>query len=105
MTIVAFSRARFTPGDIAAFDSVAESKIELGHWAEVVRQSGRDFDHLLVTLPGADRPIFRFERNGRGGYALSFNDRSGWYAIGAGATAAECLAIWRPRSPRAQPVP
>ncbi|WP_207455155.1 hypothetical protein [Azospirillum sp. SYSU D00513] len=98
MTVVAFSRARFTPDDLTEFGDVAEAKLRLGHWAGITRESGRDYDRLLVLLPGVDRPVFRFERDARGRYSLSFNDRSGWYGIGAGTTAAECLAIWRPRS-------
>jgi hypothetical protein len=98
MTVVAFSRARFTPADLAEFDQVAEPKLRLGHWAGITRESGRGHDRLLVLLPGVDRPVFRFERDARGHYSLSFNDRSGWYGIGAGATAAECLSIWRPRA-------
>ncbi len=95
--IIAFSCARFTPDDLAAFESIAEPKLRDGHWAGVVRESGRDHDRLLVLLPEVDRPVFRFERDGRGRYSLSFHDRSGWYGIGAGGTAGECLSIWRPR--------
>ncbi len=98
MTVVAFSRARFTPADLSEFEMVAEPKLRLGHWAGIIRESGRDFDRLLVMLPGVGRPVFRFERDGKGQYALSFNDRAGWYGIGNGAAAAECLSIWRPRS-------
>lgn len=97
MTVVAFSSARFTPSDLAEFELVAEPKLRLGHWAAVARETGRGFDRLLVMLPGVDRPVFRFERDARGHYSLSFNDRSGWYGIGSGASAAECLSIWRPR--------
>jgi hypothetical protein len=97
MTVVAFSRARFTPTDLTEFEEVAEPKLRLGHWAGILRESGRDYDRLLVLLPGVDRPVFRFERDARGRYSLSFNDRSGWYGIGAGTTATECLSIWRPR--------
>lgn len=104
MTVVAFSVARFTPSDLDEFGVVAEPKLRLGHWAGIIRETGRDFDRLLVMLPGVERPVFRFERDGKGRYALSFNDRAGWYGIGNGATAAECLSIWRPRSraPRAE---
>lgn len=102
MNVVAFSSARFTPADIAEFETVAAPKLRQGHWAGVVRETARDHDRLLVLLPGVDRPVFRFERDARGRYSLSFNDRSGWYGIGAGATAAECLAIWRPRQRTAQ---
>jgi len=101
MTVVAFSCARFTPADLTEFETVAEPKLRLGHWAGVIRETGREYDRLLVLLPGVDRPVFRFERDGRGRYSLSFNDRSGWYGIGSGSTAAECLSIWRPR-PRSE---
>lgn len=98
MTVVAFSCSRFTPSDINAFELVAEPKLRLGHWAGIIRESDRDFDRLLVMLPGVERPVFRFERDGKGRYTLCFNDRAGWYGIGSGATAAECLSIWRPRT-------
>ncbi|HYD64840.1 hypothetical protein [Azospirillum sp.] len=98
MTVVAFSRARFTPSDLVEFEQVAEPKLRLGHWAGIIRESGRDFDRLLVLLPGVDRPVFRFERGAGGTYTLCFNDRVGWYGIGSGPSAAECLAIWRPRT-------
>lgn len=97
MTVVAFSCARFTPADLSEFGAVAEPKLRLGHWAGVIRETGREYDRLLVLLPGVDRPVFRFERDGQGRYSLSFNDRSGWYGIGTGTTATECLSIWRPR--------
>lgn len=100
MSVVAFSAARFTPADLTVFDDVAAAKLRRGHWAGILRETGRDFDRLLVLLPGVDRPVFRFERDRTGNYHLSFNDRSGWYGIGSGATATECLSIWRPRHPR-----
>lgn len=103
-TVVAFSSARFTPADVAAFESVAEAKLRQGHWAGVIRETGREHDRLLVLLPGVERPVFRFERDRIGHYSLAFNDRSGWYGIGAGGTAAECLSIWRPRQGRARRV-
>ncbi|CBS87802.1 hypothetical protein [Azospirillum lipoferum] len=98
--VIQFCRARFTPEDLEDFSAVAEPKLSHGHWAGVLRESGRDHDRLLVLLPEVDRPVFRFERDAKGRYSLSFNDRSGWYGIGAGDSAAECLSIWRPRRPR-----
>ncbi|MCG5239300.1 hypothetical protein [Azospirillum doebereinerae] len=104
-TVLAFSSARFTPDDLATFETIAEPKLRDGHWAGVVRESGREHDRLLVLLPEVDRPVFRFERDGRGRYTLSFHDRSGWYGIGAGGSAAECLSIWRARPRTAAPFP
>ncbi|KAA0597961.1 hypothetical protein J2848_001552 [Azospirillum lipoferum] len=98
--VIQFCRARFTPDDLDAFAAVAEPKIRDGHWVGVLRESGRDHDRLLVLLPEVDRPVFRFERDAKGRYSLSFHDRSGWYGIGAGDSAADCLSIWRPRRPR-----
>jgi len=98
--VIQFCRARFTPDDMDAFAAVAEPKIRDGHWVGVLRESGRDHDRLLVLLPEVDRPVFRFERDAKGRYSLSFHDRSGWYGIGAGDSAADCLSIWRPRRPR-----
>lgn len=100
MSVIAFPPCRFTPADIGLFHEVAEPKMARGQWAAVERESGRDGDHLLVHLPGGNGPVFRFSRDFQGRYQLSFRDRSGWHAIGTGASAAECLAIWRPRSRR-----
>ncbi len=97
MSVVAFSRARFTPDDLREFDLVAAPKLRQGHWAALARETTRGRDRIHVLLPGVDRPVFRFERDETGAYHLWFNDRAGWYPIGEGATAAECLAIWRPR--------
>jgi len=101
MTVIAFSAARFSPADLAEWDSVAQPKLSRGLWAAVTRSSGRDFDRLVVTFPNLDRAVFRFERDRLGTYRLLFNDRKGWYEIGVGATAAECLAVWKGRLPRA----
>ncbi|MBK1836361.1 hypothetical protein JHL17_02960 [Azospirillum sp. YIM B02556] len=98
--VIQFCRARFTPDDLDVFAAVAEPKIRDGHWVGVLRESGRTHDRLLVLLPEVDRPVFRFERDAKGRYSLSFHDRSGWYGIGAGDSAADCLSIWRPRRPR-----
>lgn len=97
MSVVAFARCRFTPDDIGLFREVAEPKLERGQWASVERASGEDFDSLLVHIPRGNGPVFRFSRDFQGRYHLSFSDRSGWHAIGTGASAAECLSIWRPR--------
>lgn len=100
MTVVPFSVARFTPFDLAEWNTVAVPKLERGLWESVTRQTGADFDQLIVSFPNLDRPVFRFERDRRGTYRLFFNDRRGWYCIGTGATAEECLAVWRGRVPR-----
>lgn len=98
MKIIPFTISRFTPDDLAEFGSVADLKLQRGQWAAVLRQSGPGFDRLTITLPGVDRPVFSFERDRRGAYRLRFNDRAGWYDIGSGDTAAECLSVWRTRS-------
>ena len=49
-----------------------------------------------------DRPVFSFERDKRGLYRLFFNDRRGWYCIGTGESAGECLAVWKGKVPRAK---
>jgi len=97
MTVLAFSRARFTPADIAEWTSVAQPKLDRGLWESVVRSTGPDFDRMVVHFPNLDRPVFRFERDARGRYKLLFNDRRGWYEIGSGDDAAECLSVWRGR--------
>ncbi|ACI99632.1 hypothetical protein [Rhodospirillum centenum] len=106
MTVVPFSLARFTPADLAEWNSVALPKLDRGLWESVTRSSGPDFDRLVVHFPNLDRPVFRFERDRRGGYRLLFNDRRGWYEIGSGDSAGECLSVWKgrlPRSPQRQP--
>lgn len=103
MNVIAFFVARFTPADLAEFNAIAEIKLSQGQWAEVIRESGRDFDRLVIHLPGLERPVFRFERGPQGRYQLSFNDRAGWYVIGSGSSAAECLAVWRTRARRSTP--
>ncbi|WP_207480198.1 hypothetical protein [Arenibaculum pallidiluteum] len=100
MTVVAFSLARFTPADIREFHTIADPRLQRGLWAGVSRQSGSDFDRLLVSFPNIDRPVFSFERDKRGRYTLWFNDRQGWHSIGTGNTAQECLTIWRARPAR-----
>lgn len=98
--IVPFSVARFRPADLAEWNSVALPKLDRGLWESVIRQSGPDFDRLVVHFPNLDRPVFRFERDRRGTYRLLFNDRRGWYEIGCGETAEECLSVWKGRLPR-----
>lgn len=98
MTVLAFSVARFTPADLDEFHAIALPRLEKGLWAGVARQSGRDFDRIVITLPGVDRAVFSFERDRHGMYALYFHDRGGSHRIGAGYTAAESLAVWRLRA-------
>ena len=97
MSVIAFSAARFTPADLALFESIADEKLRLGRWASVRRESGRRFDRLEILLPDAPAPVFRFGRGHDGWYRLEFNDRSGWYPLGSGRSAEDCLAIWLPR--------
>lgn len=102
MTVVAFTVARFTPADLAEWNSVALPKLDRGLWESVLRRSDRERDELLVQFPNLERPVFRFERDRRGVYRLLFNDRKGWYEIGRGETAAECLSVWKGRLPRVE---
>lgn len=99
--IVPFSVARFCPADLAEWNGVAGPKLQRGLWESVERETGADYDRLVVHFPNLDRPVFRFERDRRGRYRLLFNDRRGWYEIGTGDTAAECLSVWRGRLPQA----
>ena len=55
-------------------------------------------------VPQALLDRYLIERDRQGRYNLAFNDRAGWYGIGSGSTAGECLAIWRPRAGRGVPV-
>ena len=99
MSVIPFSAARFTPSDIKEFTALAGPKLQRGLWAGITRETGRDFDRLLVTLPGISRSVFSFERDRRGDYHLLFYHKAGWYSIGSGRTAAECLAVCRPHTP------
>lgn len=105
MSVVAFSVTRFTPADVAEWNSIAMPKLDRGLWASVTRRSDRERDELLVHFPNLDRPIFRFERDRHGVYRLLFNDRKGWYEIGRGDTAEECLSVWKGRMPRTPRAP
>ncbi|QJE73758.1 hypothetical protein HHL28_12235 [Aerophototrophica crusticola] len=102
MTVVPFLAARFSPADLAEWNSVALPKLSRGLWETVERSTGPDFDRLVVRFPNLERPVFRFERDRRGTYRLLFNDRRGWYEIGSGQTAAECLSVWKGRLPRTE---
>lgn len=102
MTVVPFTIARFTPADLAEWNTVAQPKLARGLWEAVERSSGPDFDRLVVRFPNLERPVFRFERDRRGTYRLLFNDRRGWYEIGSGSTAEDCLAVWKGRLPRTE---
>lgn len=100
--VIPFSIARFTPGDLAVWNRLADDKVRRGLWEPTLRETGRDHDRILVRFPGLDRPAFRFERDRQGQYHLCFNDRRGWHEIGVGNTADECLSVWdnfRDRSP------
>lgn len=94
MTAIPFSRARFTPHDIAAFNAVAVPRLERGLWGTVTRQTDASGDRLVVKFPHLDRPVFHFERNRRGSYTLWFHDIQGWHSIATGDSADECLSIW-----------
>ena len=98
MTVVAFCLSRFTPTDIAEFDSIAQNKLKRGLWSSVVRQSGPGYDLINIRFPGVEKPVFSFERDKQGTYNLWYHDRGGSHSIGYGETAAECLAVWRPRA-------
>jgi hypothetical protein len=94
MTVVAYSRARFTEADLSIIDAIAQPRIARGLWAGVSRQTSPDCDRVLVYLPRSELPTFRFERARRGTYTLWFQDRCGSHVIGSGQSAAECLSIW-----------
>lgn len=102
MTVVAFSSARFTPADVGEWNAIALPKLQRGLWASVARQTSPEGDKLVVRFPNLDRPVFSFERDKRGLYRLFFNDRRGWYCIGTGESAGECLAVWKGKVPRAK---
>ena len=99
MSVVPFSRARFTPADVAAFTEIALPRLADGRWTSISRCSGAWGDRLAVMLPGRSAPAFTLERGHSGAYALYFHDRSQDVLIGRGDSAAECLRVWT-RAPR-----
>lgn len=94
MTVVSFTCARFTPSDVVLFRRIADPRLADGRWIALKRHSTRDNDRLEVYLPDTAAPLFRFERNAHGRYALSMRDKGEWHVIGTGASATECLGIW-----------
>jgi len=98
MSVVPFSRARFSPADVAAFHAVALPRLADGRWAAIARSSGTWGDRFAVMLPGRPLPAFTLERDRRGAYALYFHDRGETVHLGSAESAAGCLRIWaRPR--------
>jgi hypothetical protein len=96
MSVLAFSPARFTPGDLAEFDAIAWRRISTGLWSHVARHTCSDGDQILVYFHHLPLPVFRFERSRCGTYTLWFRSASSanWELIATGTTAAECLSIW-----------
>lgn len=94
MTVIAFSRARFTPHDITAFNAVAVPRLKSGLWDSVARQTDASGDRLVVKFPYIELPVFHFERDRTGTYTLWFRDLQGWHSVGTGDSADECLSIW-----------
>ena len=99
MSVVPFSRARFSPADVAAFHGIALPRLADGRWAAIARSSGDWGDRLAVILPGQSVPTFTLERDRRGACALYFHDRKETVLIGNADNAAECLWVWS-RPPR-----
>ena len=102
MSVVPFSRARFSPADVAVFHEVALPRLADGRWAAIARSSGDWGDRLAVILPGQSVPTFTFARDRRGAYTLHFHDREGTVLIGTADTAAACLRVWSPPRRRAR---
>lgn len=94
MCVVPFSRARFTPADVADFTAIAVPRLADGRWSAISRSSGAWGDRMAVTLPGQSAPSFTLERDRSGSYALCFHNRGDAVLIGKGDSAAECLWIW-----------
>ena len=94
MSVISFSRARFTPADVAAFNEIALPRLAEGRWAAISRHSGATGDRFAVILPGQSDPTFTLERDRRGAYVLYFHDREGAVLISAAESAAECLWVW-----------
>ncbi|WP_448203778.1 hypothetical protein [Azospirillum sp. sgz302134] len=94
MTVVPFSRARFSPADLATFNAIALPRLVDGRWTSIARCSGVWGDRIAVMIADQPSPIFTFEREKGGGYALYFHDRGGAVLIGSGDSAPACLSIW-----------
>ncbi|MCW2239254.1 hypothetical protein [Azospirillum canadense] len=100
MSVIPFARTRFTPADIAAFNEIALPRLASGHWSAVARHSGDWGDRIAIMVAGRPAPLFTFERDKAGRYALYFHDRDGAVRIGTADSAGACLAIWSSTSRR-----
>ncbi|MCW2239517.1 hypothetical protein [Azospirillum canadense] len=49
---------------------------------------------MAIMVAGRQSPLFTFERDTAGRYALYFHDREGAVRIGTADSAVACLAIW-----------
>lgn len=94
MSVIPFARTRFTPADIAAFNEIALPRLANGRWSAVARHSGHWGDRIGIMIAGRPAPLFTFERDTAGRYALYFHDRDGPVLIGTADHAVACLAIW-----------
>lgn len=95
MNVLPFSRARFTPADMATFREVAEPRLGDGRWAACRRGTGRSSDRIEIFLPGRSACCFSFERDAAGGYSLYFHDAAGPRRVSHAETAAACLYLWK----------
>jgi hypothetical protein len=97
MSVIPFSKARFTPSDIAEFFRVTLPRCARGEWARIARRTGRDRDSLDVFGPDQARPVLTFERGRDGGYRLFRHGSGGPVCLAREDIAAACLEPLRDR--------
>ncbi len=100
MSVIPFSKARFTPADLVEFFRAALPRCARGEWHRIARSTGRHRDSLDVFAPDQAKPLLTFERGRDGGYRLFQHGSGGPVCVAYDATAADCLDFLRDRPTR-----
>lgn len=98
MTVVPFSRCRFTPADLETFMSYARPSLEKGWWEKVERHTDGSSDQLVAVIGSQEVPFLSFKRDAGGRYSVSIRVRTGWCDIFSGDSADECLRGMLPKA-------
>ncbi|WP_207478235.1 hypothetical protein [Arenibaculum pallidiluteum] len=97
MSVIPFSKARFTPADLIEFFRAALPRCARGEWARIARSTGRNRDSIEIFGSEGTRPILTFERGADGAYRLFRHGAEGPVCIASDAGAADCLTLLRDR--------
>ena len=100
MSVIPFSKSRFTPTDLVEFFRAALPRCARGEWSTIARRTGRNRDSLDIFGADARRPILTFERGADGGYRLFRYGAQGPECVASEAAAAACLMLLRDRPVR-----